>query len=182
MTDHSSTLGPLRQVGPATWEIPQGYKPVMREQIVRDQALDQVANVATLPGIVGASLAMPDIHWGYGFPVGGVAAMRADEGVISPGGIGYDINCGVRLVATKMATDEVKGKLDRLADVLYKTVPAGTGDKSDIKLSGKRGLDVVMRGGARWAVEAGYGLPEDVERIEEGGGLGGGGPPGISPG
>src|ERR671928_511291 len=105
MTDHSSTLGPLRQVGPATWEIPQGYKPGMRvpgrvyanramlEQIVRDQALDQVANVATLPGIVGASLAMPDIHWGYGFPVGGVAAMRADEGVISPGGIGYDINC-----------------------------------------------------------------------------------------
>ena len=106
MTDTQDTeLGPLREVGPCRWEIPQGYKPNMRVpgrvyssremlgQIVRDQALDQVANVATLPGIVGASLAMPDIHWGYGFPVGGVAAMRADEGVISPGGIGYDVNC-----------------------------------------------------------------------------------------
>src|SRR5947208_1910524 len=118
----------LREVGPCRWEIPQGYKPGMRvpgqvfadramlDIIAQDQALEQVVNVAMLPGIVGASLAMPDIHWGYGFPVGGVAAMRADEGVISPGGIGYDINCGVRLLATELRAPDVKSRIDRLAD------------------------------------------------------------------
>jgi tRNA-splicing ligase RtcB len=106
--------------------------------------------------------------------------MRADDGVISPGGIGYDINCGVRLVATHLTTSDLREKINRLADVLYQTVPAGTGDKSEVRLGGKRPLDRVMRDGARWAVEAGYGYPEDLERIEEGGALAGAEPDAIS--
>jgi tRNA-splicing ligase RtcB len=185
-------VGPLHQVGPCRWEIPPTYRPGMRvpgrvyadremlEHIVRDQALEQVANVATLPGIVGASLAMPDIHWGYGFPVGGVAAMRADTGVISPGGIGYDINCGVRLIATTLRAPDVKGRVEELAEVLYRSVPAGTGGGSRLKVSGKRWMADLLRGGARWAVESGFGLAEDLERIEERGSLAGADPDVIS--
>jgi tRNA-splicing ligase RtcB len=184
-------LGPLHEIGPCRWEIPTSYKQGMRvpgrvyssremlDHIVRDQALEQVVNVAMLPGIVGASLAMPDIHWGYGFPVGGVAAMRADEGVISPGGIGYDICCGVRIVATEMRAPDVKGRLDQLADELYRSVPAGTGGGSKVKI-GANQLEEVLRGGAPWAVEAGYGFAEDLERIEEGGKLAGADPSVIS--
>lgn len=178
----ATELGPLKEIGRCRWELPQTYKPGMRvpgrvystremlEQIVQDQALDQVANVATLPGIVGASLAMPDIHWGYGFPVGGVAAMRADEGVISPGGIGYDINCGVRLLATDLRAPDVKGKLEQLADVLYHSVPAGAGGSSRVRV-GAADFDDVLENGAQWAVEAGYGFREDIDRIEETGRL-----------
>src|SRR5579859_5826048 len=182
----------LRDLGRCRWEIPQSYKPGMRvpgrvyssaamlEQIVRDQALDQVANVATLPGIVGASLAMPDIHWGYGFPVGGVAAMRTDDGVISPGGIGYDINCGVRLLATDLRAGEIKSRLDQLANALYTSVPTGTGSGSNVTLKASGALDAVLWDGSRWAVEAGYGFPTDLERTEEGGRLEGADPSTIS--
>lgn len=182
----------LRDLGRCRWEIPQSFKPGMRvpgrvyasaemlQQILHDQALDQVANVATLPGIVGASLAMPDIHWGYGFPVGGVAAMQANDGVISPGGIGYDINCGVRLLATTMVATDIASRLDELANTLYSSVPTGTGSGSHVKLKAARDLNDVLRDGAHWAVEAGYGYTDDLERIEEGGRLYGAEPETIS--
>jgi tRNA-splicing ligase RtcB len=117
-----------------------------------DPALQQVANVATLPGIVGASFAMPDIHWGYGFPIGGVAATAVDGGVVSPGGIGFDINCGVRLLRTDLAADEIRGVLGRLADALFASVPSGVGPAAAPAAAGRsrwRPAD-----GARWAVVA----------------------------
>jgi len=136
-----------------------------------DQAVTQVANVAHLPGIVGPSIAMPDIHWGYGFPIGGVAAFDLDGGVISPGGVGYDINCGVRLVATPLDIEDVRPKLPALIDKLYATIPSGVGAaRSDVRLD-DAALDGVMREGARWAVAQGYGAAEDLECIEGGGAL-----------
>jgi tRNA-splicing ligase RtcB len=131
--------GPLIQIDEYRWRIPKEYKPGMRvdglifaskeliEQIRQDQAPEQVANVAFLPGIVGYSIAMPDIHWGYGFPVGGVAAMDLEEGVISPGGIGYDINCGVRLLRTELIEQKVRPRLKELVDQIFRDVPAGFG-------------------------------------------------------
>src|SRR5437660_3205211 len=130
---------PLERVDAYRWRIPRRYNAEMRvpgmvyaddelmEQIIGDNALQQVANVATLPGIVGYSLAMPDIHWGYGFPVGGVAATHADYGVVSRGGIGFDINCGVRLLATDLSREQVRGKVDKLADELFSNLPSGVG-------------------------------------------------------
>jgi tRNA-splicing ligase RtcB len=135
-----------------------------------DPALEQVANVATLPGIVGASLAMPDVHWGYGFPVGGVAAMRADGGVISPGGIGFDINCGVRLLRSSLDVADVRPALERLADALFRGVPTGVGARACRRLASPD-LDAVLRTGARWAVGNGFGWREDLERTEEGGAM-----------
>ena len=104
----------------------------MMEELRREQALEQVRNVATLPGIVGPSMAMPDIHWGYGFPIGGVAAFDADEGVVSPGGVGYDINCGVRLLRSDLSAAEVRPVLDRLADALFRNVPPGSAPTAGI--------------------------------------------------
>src|SRR5437868_13800016 len=137
---NDSYRGPLEQVNECCWRIPRSYKPGMRvdgliyaderllEQIKKDQAPDQVANVAFLPGIQYASLAMPDIHWGYGFCIGGVCATDPDEGgVISPGGVGYDINCGVRLARTNLVLDEVKPHLRTLVEELFRQVPAGVG-------------------------------------------------------
>src|SRR6266436_1396574 len=130
---------PLERVDTYRWRIPRRYNSEMLvpgmvyaddeliEQISGDNSLQQVANVATLPGIVGYSLAMPDIHWGYGFPVGGVAATHADYGVVSPGGIGFDINCGVRLLATDLLRDQIRAKVDRLADELFNNLPSGVG-------------------------------------------------------
>jgi len=149
------------------------------EQISGDNSLQQVANVATLPGIVGYSLAMPDIHWGYGFPVGGVAATDAEEGVISPGGIGFDINCGVRLLATDLMQDQVKGKVDRLADELFSHLPSGVGTDGMRKLTQSEMRAVMLRGAA-WAVEEGYGFPEDLEVTEENGCLAGANPDAVS--
>ena len=142
----------------------------MMDEIRRDQSLQQVANVAHLPGIVGASLAMPDIHWGYGFPIGGVAAMDADDGVVSPGGVGYDINCGVRLLRSALDRDDLKG--DGIRDVvteMYRNVPSGVGrGRKDLRL-GKGELKKVLRLGARWAVKKGLGEMRDLEVLEEGG-------------
>ncbi len=138
-----------------------------------DQAIQQVANVAHLPGIVGPSIAMPDIHWGYGFPIGGVAAFDDHEGVVSPGGVGYDINCGVRLLRTPLHKSEVQPHLEGLMDRLYETIPSGVGAaRSDLILSPKQ-LDRVLRDGAAWAVKEGYGVPRDLECIEAGGALNG---------
>src|SRR5438876_537054 len=133
---------PIRQINDYVWEIPQqggmrvpGRVYATRElmaDIRKDAALEQVANVAHLPGIIGYSLAMPDIHWGYGFPIGGVAAVDAEEGVISPGGVGYDVNCGVRLAVTNLQASEIQGKLSALADALYQAIPAGVGSEGPI--------------------------------------------------
>src|SRR3989449_435339 len=145
------------------------------DQLMRDlegdQAVQQVANVAHLPGIVGPAIAMPDIHWGYGFPIGGVAAFDEAEGVVSPGGVGYDINCGVRLLATPLTLGEARPRLRQLVDALYATIPSGLGaSRSDVRLA-RRDLDQVLRLGARWAVEQGYGDPADLEAIEGNGTL-----------
>jgi len=136
-----------------------------------DQALQQVANVAHLPGIVGPAIAMPDIHWGYGFPIGGVAAFDEEAGVISPGGVGYDINCGVRLLATPLGIQDVRPRLKELMDALFDTIPSGVGaSRSDVRLE-RRELDRVLREGARWVVAAGFGEQADLEAIEANGTL-----------
>ena len=138
-----------------------------------DQCIQQVINVAHLPGIVGPSIAMPDIHWGYGFPIGGVAAFDEHEGVVSPGGVGYDINCGVRLLRTPLVVDQARPGLRQLADTLYRQIPSGVGaSRSDVRLSVKE-LDRVLARGAEWAVAEGYGTERDLECIEAGGRLDG---------
>jgi tRNA-splicing ligase RtcB (3'-phosphate/5'-hydroxy nucleic acid ligase) len=146
--------------------------PALIAQVKKDQSLAQAMNVATLPGIVGPSLAMPDIHQGYGFPIGGVAATDLEEGVVSPGGVGFDINCGVRLVRSTLTRAEVKGRMKQLIDQVFRDVPCGTGTEGRVKL--KRGeIDDVLSRGAQWMVEAGYGEPGDTERAEARGAMGG---------
>lgn len=180
--------GPLERIDDYRWRIPKNYKPGMRvpgiiyadkkmlEQIREEQALEQVANVATMPGIVCCSLAMPDIHWGYGFPIGGVAAMGVDDGVVSPGGVGFDINCGVRLLRTNLMQEEVRPKIKELVNALFQNVPSGVGSKGKIRLRPGE-IEQVMVKGSRWAVEKGYGRPEDLETTEEKGEM-----PGADPG
>ena len=169
---------PLEKIDDYRWRIPKSYKTGMRvpgiiytdeemlKHILKEQALEQVANVAFLPGIVDYSLAMPDIHWGYGFPIGGVAATRVDDGVVSPGGVGFDINCGVRLLRTNLTKDEVYPRIKELIDSLYNNIPSGVGSKGKIRLRGGE-INEVMVKGSRWAVEHGYGRPEDLDTTEE---------------
>ena len=172
--------GKLEKVDDFRWRIPKSYKPGMRvdgliytdegmlPHILEEQALEQVANVAFLPGIEVYSLAMPDIHWGYGFAIGGVAAMRISDGVISPGGVGFDINCGVRIMRTNLVKEEITPKIKTLIDAIFYAVPSGLGSKGAIKLrSGE--IDEVLIKGSRWAVEKGYGRREDLETTEENG-------------
>lgn len=130
-----------------------------------DNALQQVANVATLPGIVGRSMAMPDIHWGYGFPIGGVAAFDADEGVLSPGGVGFDINCGVRLVRTDLTLADLEDHMHELVDTLFERVPSGMGSKAIVRLS-QGDIKSVFTEGAAWAIAKGYGWKEDLDHME----------------
>jgi tRNA-splicing ligase RtcB (3'-phosphate/5'-hydroxy nucleic acid ligase) len=182
---------PLERVDTYRWRIPQSYQPDMHvpgivfaddeliEQIIDENALQQVANVATLPGIVGYSLGMPDIHWGYGFPVGGVAATHAESGVVSPGGIGFDINCGVRLISTDLSRKQIQQHVDRLADELFHHLPSGVGGAGMRELSTNEIRDVTVRGAA-WAVEQGYGFAEDLEFTEEHGCLAGADPDVVS--
>ncbi len=145
-----------------------------------DESLKQVENVACLPGIVQASMAMPDIHWGYGFPIGGVAGFDVEDGVISPGGVGYDINCGVRLLRSGLTVTEVKRRLPDIIDGLFLNIPSGIGSRrSDLKLS-ENELKKVLQRGARWAVESGYGNAEDLEFIEDRGELSHGDPDDVS--
>ncbi|MDI6796243.1 MAG: RtcB family protein, partial [Desulfatibacillaceae bacterium] len=167
-----------KQIAPFCWEIePFGNMRVpgrvyadegLMAILEQEKALEQVANVAHLPGIVTASFAMPDIHWGYGFPIGGVAAFDAEEGVISPGGVGYDINCGVRLAGTGLLAKDLKGKEDALADALFANLPSGVGSTGFVKLKQKE-LKKVLEKGAKWAVENSMGFAEDIERTEENG-------------
>ena len=169
----------LQQIDDCRWRIPR--EGAMRTEglvfadarmikaLQEEQALEQVRNVATLPGIVGPSLAMPDIHWGYGFPIGGVAAFDAEEGVVSPGGVGYDINCGVRLLRSALTANDIKPVLAKLADTLFRNVPAGVGsERRDLKVSLAEQRRVLERGAA-WAVARGYGETEDLRHIEAGG-------------
>ena len=168
----------LQQITPFCYEIPQsGSMNVpgrvfmsnrMVQQLSEAEALKQVANVAALPGIVGASLAMPDMHWGYGFPIGGVAAFDWNDGVISPGGVGYDINCGVRLAGTGLEEKEIRPQVERLVNALFQNIPTGVGSTGSLKLSRKEEIRV-LREGSRWAVRQGFGEPSDVERTEDGG-------------
>ena len=137
--------------------------------IQKDQGLVQVANVASLPGIVGKSMAMPDCHWGYGFPIGGVAAFDVSDGVVSPGGVGYDINCGVRLMRTGLDREAIQDKIPVLVDALFANIPSGVGSRrSDLKLIPKD-LFKVLEKGVRWAVDEGFATTEDLHRIEAGG-------------
>ena len=153
------------------------------ERLIREMGSDespkQVANVAHLPGIVKYSLAMPDIHWGYGFPIGGVAAFGLQDGVISPGGVGYDINCGCRLVTTRLAHEDIRDRLKNLISTLYHHIPTGVGSKSDLKLSANEERKVLIEG-AKWAVERGYGTHEDLEATEDGGRIAGADPEMVS--
>jgi len=148
--------------------------PTIEEGVFR-----QISNVAKLPGILEPALVMPDGHYGYGFPIGGVAAFNMEEGVISPGGVGYDINCGVRLLASNLKADDVKGKLKQLTESLFDEVPSGLGSKSRLRYSGSE-LDDVCVDGAKWAVEKGFGVKEDLSRMEEDGRIGGADPAKIS--
>lgn len=166
----------LRKIEPYLWEIPKTggmrvpgriYASEKLMEILKDdESPTQVANVAHLPGIVGYSLAMPDIHWGYGFPIGGVAAFDYDEGVISPGGVGYDINCGCRLAVTNLRYEEVKDKIRDLVRSLFATVPCGVGSSGAIKKLSISDEKKILATGARWAVENGFGDPEDVSHTE----------------
>jgi len=182
----------LERVGSYLWRIPQDESRGMRvpglvvaddrliESIRSDASLEQVANGATLPGIVKAAMAMPDIHQGYGLPVGGVVATDARHGVVRPGAIGFDINCGVRLLATSLESQAVADRMESLVDALYSAIPTGVGSRGELTLD-PASLDRVLERGAAWAVRAGYGDDDDLERIESGGSLDGAAPDRVSP-
>ncbi|MCI0578849.1 MAG: RtcB family protein [Chloroflexi bacterium] len=171
----------FKRLTPYLYEAPKSHRPDMRvparfyadaellEAIKDDKSLDQLANTATLPGVVKYALAMPDIHQGYGFPIGGVIATELPDGVISPGGVGYDINCGVRLLGTHLFQDEVEPYLDDLASTLNANCPSGVGRSGTVKAGAAPGgeLDQLVEEGARWALKKGYATPEDLERTEE---------------
>lgn len=169
----------LKKISETVWELPRSYKEGMlvparifgTEKLINQMdagVFDQVTNVACLPGIVNYAMCMPDGHWGYGFPIGGTAAMDPDEGVISPGGIGFDINCGMRLVITNLTLDEVEPRLHQLVDQLFRRVPAGVGSHGFVKLSHDEFCRVAEEG-SRWCLSHGYAWPEDLEMTEEAG-------------
>ncbi len=171
---------PVEQIDEVRFRIPRDAAHGMRtdvivyasarlmEHIRRDLSLQQAMNVAMLPGIVGHSLAMPDIHQGYGFPIGGVAATDWKDGVVSPGGVGFDINCGVRLVRTSLTAEEVRPKIHELVNQCFRDVPCGTGGAGPVRVNNEQ-LEHVLVNGSRWAVENGYGEPRDAEFTEQGG-------------
>ncbi|MFC2048113.1 RtcB family protein [Chloroflexota bacterium] len=181
----------VKRIDDYRWEIPTSYKAGMSVpgliftsesmlgHIWEEQVFQQVANVAFLPGIVGHSLAMPDIHWGYGFPIGGVAGTRVKDGVVSPGGVGFDINCGVRLLRTNLTEAEVRPKIEQLVAELYTSIPSGIGSTGKLRVSEKE-LEKVLVQGSRWAVEKGYGEAEDIVVTEELGCIKGANPEKVS--
>ena len=174
--------GPMNKLDEFRFEIPRSYKPCMStsaiifsndkliQSVKADNAPEQAANVACMPGIVGRSMAMPDIHWGYGFPIGGVAAFDDESGVISPGGIGYDVNCGVKLVRTDLMLKDVGKDIKKLIDAIFENVPSGVGEKGKLRLTGRQ-IDDVLDGGAEWAVKQGYGWEDDLTSCEESGSM-----------
>ena len=184
--------GNIEKIDDCRWRIPQRYMEGMRvpgviysdedmmRSIIKDNAPQQVANAAHLPGIIRASMAMPDIHWGYGLPIGGVVATDIEAGgVITPGGVGYDINCGVRLVRTNLEADKVRGTVKELTDALFSIVPTGVGSTGDIRVGTKEEKELMLKG-AGWAVENGYGWESDLERCEENGAIKGADPSKVS--
>ena len=188
----SGYSGPLEKIDDYRWRVSKTYMQGMRvdgivyasdkliKSIRSDNALQQVANVATLPGIVKYSLAMPDAHWGYGFSIGGVAATDIEKGgVISPGGVGFDINCGVRLVKTNIFKRDVSSKLKDLVCALYNNIPAGIGSKGDIRVSVKEEEKILLKG-ARWALSQGYAIESDIDHTEENGAMEGANPDAVS--
>lgn len=174
------TKSNLIKISPQLWEISKNLRSDMRvsarifateqmlDEILKDRSLEQLVNVACLPGIQGWALAMPDAHEGYGFPIGGVAAVKYPDGVISPGGIGYDINCGVRLLKSNLDYPQIKDRLEDLAKKIYKIIPSGVGQGGNIKLS-KPELDNVLVNGIKWALKQGYAGQDDLSRIESDG-------------
>lgn len=169
----------IKEVEPLVWEIPTSYKNTMEvpARIIASKTIlenmdegvfDQITNVASLPGLQKNAYCMPDGHWGYGFPIGGVAAFEKETGIISPGGIGFDINCGMRLITTPLKKEEITPELKRLVDYLFKTVPAGVGNKGFVKLDDKE-FEKVMIHGLKWAVDNGYGIKDDLDSAEENG-------------
>jgi tRNA-splicing ligase RtcB len=176
----SINFSQLSRINDFCWEIPKCFRRDMRvparfysdetllSSLIEDDSLDQLINVACLPGIQKAALGMPDMHQGYGFPIGGVAALDEKEGIISPGGIGYDINCGVRILISDLSFDEAEGHINKLLDELEKQVPAGLGKGGRIKLSAGE-TDRVLEEGVSWMIENGYGYEEDKEVMEAGG-------------
>ena len=185
------SLKDLKKISEYEWEIPQSFREDMRvpvrifatrrllEEISDDKSLEQAVNSATLPGLVGQVVVMPDMHQGYGFPIGGVAATRYPDGVISPGGVGYDINCGVRLLGSKIEYEAVAQHLPDLASALNHYCPSGVGTKGHLRLTDKE-LDQVCREGSRWALKQGYASEADLRRTEEGGRLEGADPEQVS--
>lgn len=184
------TIERLRRIDSTRLEIPRDYKPGMRtngiiyvdetlERELEQKSVEQVANVATLPGIAGSSLAMPDIHTGYGFTIGGVAAFDVRDGIISPGGVGYDINCGVRLLRSNLSRGQVAPKMKDLIEGFYREIPTGVGSKGVLRLDSSEHKKV-LRKGARWVVEQGYGEQEDLEHTESSGCIEGADPDLIS--
>jgi tRNA-splicing ligase RtcB len=185
-------LTDLHKISEYEWEIPAGFRHDMRvpvrvfatrrllEEVLRDKSLEQAVNAATLPGLVGHVLVMPDMHQGYGFPIGGVAATRYPQGVISPGAIGYDINCGVRLLASRIERDAAEPFLDQLATAVDAWCPSGVGGKGTVPVSESE-LDAICREGARWALQKGFASEQDIRRTEEGGRLEGADPGKVSP-
>jgi tRNA-splicing ligase RtcB len=182
----------LQKLDDYRWLVPRGTKPGMLtdaliytdghllQDLLKDLSLEQAINVAMLPGIVGRSLAMPDIHQGYGFPIGGVAATDpAEGGVVSPGGVGFDINCGVRLLASTLTVDQVRPKIKELVNQLFRDIPSGAGRGGNIKLS-YQDLDRLLEDGAAWMVEHGYGEAEDLNHCEESGTIDGADPTAVS--
>lgn len=173
-------LKDFRKLGPVHWEIPTSYRQDMRvpvriftdERLLKatlgDKSMLQAINASTLPGLVSHITVMPDVHQGYGFPIGGVAATLLPDGVISPGGIGYDINCGVRLLVSRISAEEAKPYISDLINTLYNNCPSGLGVKGSLRLSAKQ-LDKVCRLGSEWALKNGYAVQEDLDRTEDGG-------------
>ena len=188
----NTEIGFLEKVDDYRWRIPEDFQEGMRvpgliyadeyllKHIKADRAAEQVANVASLPGIVKNSLAMPDIHWGYGFPIGGVAATDpSGEGVISPGGVGFDINCGVRLVRSNLKLQDVSKHIEKLIDGLFTNIPCGVGSQSDLRLSNAE-LKKILSEGAKWVADRGFGTIEDINHTEEKGSLAGADPSKVS--
>jgi tRNA-splicing ligase RtcB len=185
----SETMMGLKKIDECRWMLPQtgGMKVpgiiYSSERLIKEMGADespkQVANVAHLPGIVKYSLAMPDMHWGYGFPIGGVAAFDLRDGVVSPGGVGYDINCGCRLVTTRLVYEEVRERVRDLVGALFRDIPSGVGSKGDLKLSHKEEKKVLIEG-SKWAIDNGYGTQEDLETTEDRGAIAGADPEVVS--
>jgi tRNA-splicing ligase RtcB len=184
------TVEGLKRIDAVRLEVLKGFRPGMRtngvifvdhnlEKDLERKSVDQVANVATLPGIVGPSLAMPDIHTGYGFSIGGVAAFDIKEGIISPGGVGYDINCGVRLLRTDLSKSDITPRLRELIERMFRDIPTGVGSRGKLKLNSREHRKVLVKG-SQWVVEQGFGEKEDIEYAESGGSLEGADPDLIS--